>query len=177
MTDINISSPAITETAPPAPAAAALSGAQDLREGVELLFFAYRDFTANPDALLAARGLGRAHHRVLYFVGRQPGMTVTELLGVLRITRQSLNRILGRLLREGYIRQRPGARDRRRRLLELTEAGRRLEDALGADQRQRIARAYRHAGADAVAGFRRVMRALLSAESAAALGQGGQHDG
>lgn len=78
---------------------------EEIRQGIELLFFAYRDFTGEPDAILAKRGFGRAHHRVIYFVGRQPGMTVSELLSILRITKQSLSRVLKQLIDEGYIEQ------------------------------------------------------------------------
>ena len=94
-----------------------------MRQGIELLFFAYRDFTAEPDAILAQYGFGRAHHRVIHFVGRHPQMTVGELLGILRITKQSLSRVLGQLVRQGFIVQRPGPHDRRQRLLELTPKG------------------------------------------------------
>ncbi|MFQ6016796.1 MAG: MarR family winged helix-turn-helix transcriptional regulator [Kiloniellaceae bacterium] len=130
---------------------------EELRRAIELLFFAYRDFTAEPDQILAQYGFGRAHHRVVYFVGRHPAITVTELLKILRITKQSLSRVLGQLIAEGFIVQRPGVRDRRRRLLELTEAGRALERRLTENQRARIARAYREAGAEAVEGFRMVL--------------------
>src|SRR5204863_5695230 len=78
---------------------------EELRQGIELLYYAYRDFTAEPDDMLARYGFGRAHHRVIYFVGRYPEMTVTELLGILRITKQSLSRVLGQLVRQGFIRQ------------------------------------------------------------------------
>ena len=85
---------------------------EEVRQGIELLFFAYRDFTAEPDTILAKYGFGRAHHRVIHFVGRHPQMTVGELLGILRITKQSLSRVLGQLVRQEFIIQRPGA-DRR----------------------------------------------------------------
>lgn len=134
---------------------------EELRQGIELLFFAYRDFTSEPDALLADYGFGRAHHRVIYFVGRNPGMTVSDLLAILRITKQSLSRVLGQLVDEGFITQRPGSRDRRQRLLELTEKGVELERQLTERQRARIARAYREAGAEAVEGFRKVMLGLI----------------
>ena len=94
---------------------------EELRRGIELLFYAYRDFTAEPDAILARYKFGRAHHRVIYFVGRNPGITVGELLAILRITKQSLSRVLGHLVRDEFIRPRHGARDRRRRLLYLTD--------------------------------------------------------
>src|SRR5579863_4826011 len=96
---------------------------EELRQGIELLFYAYRDFTAEPDAILARHGFGRAHHRVIYFVGRYPHLTVTELLGILRITKQSLSRVLGQLVEQGFIAQQPGPRDRRQRLLQLTSKG------------------------------------------------------
>lgn len=135
---------------------------EELRQGIELLYFAYRDFTAEPDAILAGYGFGRAHHRVIYFVGRHPGMTVSDLLGILRITKQSLSRVLGQLVEEGFILQRPGERDRRQRLLTLTDRGVELERQLSQTQRDRIARAFRGAGADAVEGFRRVMLGIVN---------------
>jgi DNA-binding MarR family transcriptional regulator len=134
---------------------------EELRQGIELLFYAYRDFTAEPDAMLGDYGFGRAHHRVIYFVGRNPGMTVSDLLDILRITKQSLSRVLGQLVDEGFITQRTGSRDRRQRLLDLTEKGVELERQLTERQRARIARAYREAGAEAVEGFRKVMLGLI----------------
>lgn len=134
---------------------------EELRQGIELLFFAYRDFTAEPDELLAEYKFGRAHHRVIYFVGRHPGMTVSDLLGILRITKQSLSRVLSQLVEEGFITQRPGPRDRRQRLLELTEKGTDLERQLTERQRGRIAQAYREAGAEAVEGFRKVLLGMI----------------
>src|SRR5580704_8460591 len=107
----------------------------ELRQGIELLFYAYRDFTAEPDAMLSRYGFGRAHHRVIYFVGRHPQMSVSELLGILRITKQSLARVLGQLVRQGFIKQQPGNRDRRQRLLELTDKGTELEQQLSENQR------------------------------------------
>src|SRR5271169_5302876 len=92
---------------------------EELRQGIELLYFAYRDFTAEPDAMLARYGFGRAHHRVIYFIGRHPQMSVGDLLGILRITKQSLSRVLGQLVLQGFVVQKPGRSDRRRRLLEL----------------------------------------------------------
>ncbi|HKH79661.1 MAG TPA: MarR family transcriptional regulator [Stellaceae bacterium] len=138
---------------------------EELRQGIELLFYAYRDFTAEPDAMLARYGFGRAHHRVIYFVGRYPRLSVTELLGILRITKQSLSRVLGQLVRQGFIVQKPGPRDRRQRLLELTPAGVELERQLSENQRQRVAKAYREAGAQAVEGFRNVMLGIMGSES------------
>ena len=137
---------------------------EDVRQGIELLFFAYRDFTAEPDAILAQYGFGRAHHRVVHFVGRHPQMTVGELLTILRITKQSLNRVLGQLVRQGFIIQHRGAQDRRQRLLELTDRGRELERQLSEPQRARVANAFRAAGMPAVEGFRRVLLGIIASE-------------
>ena len=135
-----------------------------VREGIELLFFAYRDFTAEPDAILAEYGFGRAHHRVVHFVGRHPQMTVGELLGILRITKQSLSRVLGQLVQQGFIVQHRGPDDRRQRLLELTDSGRELERRLSAPQRARVTAAFRAAGGSAVNGFRQVLLGILADE-------------
>src|SRR5689334_13398724 len=137
---------------------------EEVRQGIELLFFAYRDFTAEPDAILEEYGFGRAHHRVVHFVGRRPQMTVGELLGILRITKQSLNRVLGQLVRQGFIVQHRGAQDRRQRLLELTASGRELEHRLSELQRARVGAAYDKAGAPAVDGFRKVLLGIIAAE-------------
>src|SRR3954452_12099870 len=145
MADIN-SRPRKCEAEPPE------IGDEAVREGIELLFFAYRDFTAEPDAILAAYGFGRPHHRFVHFVGRHPQMTVGELLGILRITKQSLSRVLGQLVRQGFVVQRPGSRDRRQRLLELTQKGVDLERQLSENQRALIARAYHAAGSQGVEG-------------------------
>jgi len=135
---------------------------EELRQALELLFFAYRDFTAEPDRILAEQGFGRAHHRVIYFVGRHPGLAVSELLDILRITKQSLSRVLSQLVTEGYVQQTQGERDRRQRLLELTERGRALERRLSGAQIERFARAYRAAGAESVVGFRTVLLGLIN---------------
>ncbi|HNB26689.1 MAG TPA: MarR family transcriptional regulator [Alphaproteobacteria bacterium] len=133
----------------------------ELRQGIEMLFFAYRDFTAKADQTLAQFNFGRAHHRVIYFVGRNPGMTVSDLLAILHITKQSLSRVLGQLVRQGFILQKPGSTDRRQRLLSLTDKGAELERKLTEEQRALIARAYRQAGAEAVEGFRKVMLGMI----------------
>src|SRR6201981_2050732 len=133
----------------------------ELRQGIELLFYAYRDFTAQADAVLQAYGFGRAHHRVIYFVGRNPGMPVAALLDILNITKQSLSRVLGQLVRQGFITQRPGPRARRQRLLELTPQGAELERRLTEAQRALVARAYRAAGAEAVEGYRKVLFGMI----------------
>jgi DNA-binding MarR family transcriptional regulator len=134
---------------------------EELRQAIELLFFAYRDFTAEPDLLLAEQGLGRAHHRVIYFIGRDPGITVSDLLAILSITKQSLARVLNQLIEDGFVVQSTGVKDRRQRLLELTAKGIALERQLTEKQRQRVARAYREAGPTAVEGFRKVMVELI----------------
>ncbi len=150
---------------------------EELRQAIELLFYAYRDFTAGPDAILAKRQFGRAHHRVLYFVGRNPGMTVTDLLGILRITKQSLSRVLSQLVAEGYVKQTPGLRDRRQRLLELTALGVELERQLFENQRALVAQAYRSAGAAAVEGFRKVLQGMINEADRPRFGRRGPDGG
>jgi len=135
---------------------------EDLRQAIELLFFSYRDFTAEPDSILAQYGFGRAHHRVIYFVGANPGMSVSDLLGILRITKQSLSRVLSQLLKEEFIEQLTDEDDRRRRLLYLTQRGRELETLLTERQSKLIARAYKKAGAEAVAGFCTVLGGIIN---------------
>ena len=113
---------------------------------IELFFFAYRDFVGDPDRILGDYGFGRAHHRVLHFVDRQPGLTIAELLDILRITKQSLNRVLKELVEKGFVEQRPGTSDRRQRLLFTTAPGHQLALRLSTLQTQRIRRAL--AGGD-----------------------------
>lgn len=137
---------------------------EELRRGIELLYFAYRDFTRDPDEILAESGFGRAHHRVLYFVGRNPGTTVSGLLSLLRITKQSLSRVLGQLVEEGFIIQETGAQDRRQRLLKLTEKGEAFEKQLFETQRNRVAEAYKTAGPEAVSGFWEVLLNIVDDE-------------
>jgi DNA-binding MarR family transcriptional regulator len=144
------------------PANATFPREDEVRQGIELLFFAYRDFTSEPDAILARYGFGRAHHRVIHFVGRHPQITVSELLEILRITKQSLGRVLSDLVQRGLIVQRPGPHDRRQRLLELTAEGRALEHEVSAPQRARVGEAYRQAGGAAVEGFRKVLLAIIA---------------
>ncbi|ONG50024.1 MarR family transcriptional regulator [Pseudoroseomonas deserti] len=142
---------------------------EELRLAQDLLFFGYRDFTAGPDAILAELGMGRAHHRVLHFVGRRPGITVGDLLSILGITKQSLGRVLTPLVEDGYVTQAPGRNDRRQRLLSLTEKGEAMERRLFERQREWVMRAYREAGPVAVEGFRRVMLGLMGPEARAQL--------
>ena len=134
---------------------------EELRYSIELLFFAYRDFTAEADAILAERDLGRAHHRVIYFVGRQPGITISELLEILNITKQSLSRVLGRLVDDEFVRLEQGQDDKRQRLLSLTDRGHSLEQELTSVQKSRFSRAYKEAGFDSVDGFLTVMQNML----------------
>ncbi len=142
-----------------------------MREAQDLMFFAYRDFTAVADRILEELGLGRAHHRALHFIGREPGMTVSGLLAVLRITKQSLARVLGVLVADGFVAQTAGRHDRRQRLLSLTEAGVALERRLFDSQRERLLTAYREAGGTAVEGFGRVMRGIMDDATRRALDQ------
>jgi DNA-binding MarR family transcriptional regulator len=108
---------------------------------IETLFFAYRDFVGDPDRILTRYNFGRAHHRVLHFVNRNPGLTIAELLDILQITKQSLNRVLKELLEQGYVESRAGEADRRQRLLFPTPKGRELALALARPQAERIAQA------------------------------------
>jgi DNA-binding MarR family transcriptional regulator len=137
----------------------------DIRLAQDLLFFAYRDFTNAADVALEELGLGRAHHRALHFIGRNPGITVSELLAILRITKQSLARVLGELVEQGYVAQAQGREDRRQRLLTLTQQGQALEHRLFQRQMARLAPSYRGAGAAAVAGFRAVMEGIMDDEA------------
>jgi DNA-binding MarR family transcriptional regulator len=130
----------------------------------ELLFFAYRDFTRDPDAMLQDFGFGRAHHRVLHFVNRHSGLRVADLLDVLKITKQSLGRVLKQLIDKGYVVQQAGSVDRRERLLYPTEAGRALAERLAAPQLIRLAEALRAAGPGADAAIRRFLDAMINAE-------------
>ncbi len=138
---------------------------ETLRRGIELLFYAYRDFTSEADSILSEIGLGRAHHRVLYFVGKYPGMTVSDLLNILRITKQSLSRVLSHLIAEGYVRQQIGDTDKRQRLLFLTSKGSALEARLTDIQCKRFANAYLKSGASDVAGFEQVLNSLLDEQT------------
>jgi DNA-binding MarR family transcriptional regulator len=134
---------------------------ESLRQGIELLFFAYRDFTGEADRQLAEIGLGRAHHRAIYFIGRNPALTVSELLSILKITKQSLSRVLQTLVAEGYVVQAPGSTDRRQRCLRLTAKGESLERLLTEGQRRRLGRAYAQAGPAAVDTYHRVLLGII----------------
>lgn len=134
---------------------------EQLRKGIEAMFFAYRGFTADPDRILADMSYGRAHHRALHFINRTPGTTVNNLLTVLGVTKQSLNRVLRTLVTDGLVEQRVGRQDRRERHLYLTEQGTDLERKLSEAQRARMRAAYRSVGPQAVAGFRQVLEAMM----------------
>lgn len=137
---------------------------EQLRQGAEAMFFAYRGFTADPDRILNGLSYGRAHHRALHFIHAAPGTTVNNLLTILGVTKQSLNRVLRTLIEDGLVDSRVGRADKRERHLHLTEAGDALEQRLSAAQRLRMRAAYRDAGPEAVAGFRRVLEAMMDPE-------------
>ncbi len=137
---------------------------EQLRQGIELMFFAYRGFTADPDRILEERAYGRAHHRAIHFINRRPGLTVNELLDILRVTKQSLNRVLRQLVEDRLVQARVGRDDRRQRNLYLTEAGRQLEQELSAAQRRRMRGAFSSAGPEAVHGFRKVLEQMIDPE-------------
>jgi DNA-binding MarR family transcriptional regulator len=135
-----------------------------LRQGIELMFFAYRGFTADPDRILGKFGYGRAHHRAIHFINRSPGLTVNALIDILGVTKQSLNRVLRQLVEDGLVESRVGRSDRRQRNLFLTDRGRALEQELSAAQRRRMRAAYSAAGPEAVAGFRAVLEQMIDPE-------------
>jgi DNA-binding MarR family transcriptional regulator len=135
----------------------------EIRMAQDILFFALRDLNAAADGILLELNFGRAHHRCLHWIARKPGLKVGELLGILGITKQSLTRVLGPLIRQGYVAQVPGQHDRRQRLLSLTEKGAALERKLFEVQRERLSTAYREAGGPAVEGFKRVLRGMMLA--------------
>jgi len=139
----------------------------ELTDGIELFFFAGRDFARALDVRLNELGLGRAHLRALHFVARHPGLPVSDLLSILGITKQSLSRVVKSLTEDGYLTQSQGSRDRRQRLLRLTSKGTGVEAELTALQRTRLAKAYREAGPEAVAGFRQVLSGLLAEQERA----------
>lgn len=136
-----------------------------LRKGIEAMFFAYRGFTADPDRILGERGYGRAHHRALHFINRAPGCTVNTLLSILGVTKQSLNRVLRALIEDGLVKQTVGSKDKRERNLHLTEAGQFLERDLSEAQRGRMRDAFRSAGPEAVSGFRKVLEKMMDEKS------------
>lgn len=134
---------------------------EQLRKGIEAMFFAYRGFTSDPDRILDNYAYGRAHHRAIHFVHRSPGTTVNNLLHILGVTKQSLNRVLRTLIEDGLVESRVGKKDKRERHLFLTEEGEALEAELSGAQRARMRAAFRTVGPEAVAGFRQVLEAMM----------------
>lgn len=134
---------------------------EQVRKGIEAMFFAYRGFTADPDRILQTKAYGRAHHRAVHFIHRSPGTTVNNLLNILGVTKQSLNRVLRTLIADGLVSSTVGCADKRERHLHLTDVGAALERELSNAQRDRMRSAYRRAGPEAVAGFREVLEAMM----------------
>lgn len=137
---------------------------EQLRQGIEAMYFAYRGFTADPDRILESMAYGRAHHRAIHFINRAPGTTVTNLLAILGVTKQSLNRVLRTLIEDGLVESRVGTSDRRERNLYLTDEGITLENRLSDAQRARMRAAFRDAGPEAVSGFRQVLESMMDGE-------------
>jgi DNA-binding MarR family transcriptional regulator len=150
--------------AAPIPASPLFLREPEIRRGVELLYFGYSHLTRSIDESLADQGLGRAHHRALYFIARKPDLTVSDLLSLLAITKQSLGRVLGDLADRGLVETRTGEKDRRQRLLRLTAAGAALEAGLFEALREKLAAAYSSADREAVGGFWAVLEGLIPAE-------------
>jgi DNA-binding MarR family transcriptional regulator len=168
MADINVSAKiaasasGLTERPSVTPAS---SGAEPTWDIIELLFFAYRDFVGDADEVLSKLAFGRAHHRVLHFVNRNPGMKVADLLEILNITKQSLGRVLKQLIDQGYVVQKEGAQDRRQRLLYVTPKGEALALKLAGLQTQRINRAFAELGPNAHEAARRFLTAMIDADN------------
>jgi DNA-binding MarR family transcriptional regulator len=160
MTDTSVTAPSRSRAQPAAPGAGTTEPLWDL---IELLFFAYRDFVGDPDEVLEKLGFGRAHHRVLHFVNRNPGMKVADLLDILKITKQSLGRVLKQLIDQGYVEQKAGENDRRQRLLYVTAAGEALAMKLARLQTERIARVLADIGPDARDAARRFLVGMVDA--------------
>lgn len=159
MTDVNLSRHAATKPGTdPHPSSEPEWGL------IELLFFAYRDFVSDPDHVLAKLRFGRAHHRVLHFINRNPGMKVAELLDILKITKQSLGRVLKQLVEQGYVEQKAGPSDRRQRLLFVTVKGETLAMQLARLQTERIARALEEIGPGVCDSARRFLLAMIDAD-------------
>lgn len=169
MADINVN-PKIAASGssvadrPDASAGSAAGGTQPIWDIIELLFFAYRDFVGDPDEVLLKLGFGRAHHRVLHFVNRNPGIKVADLLEILNITKQSLGRVLKQLVDQGYVSQKEGEQDRRQRLLYVTPKGETLALKLANLQTQRINRAFGELGPNAHEAARRFLTSMIDAD-------------
>jgi DNA-binding MarR family transcriptional regulator len=163
MADISITATSKSRAAASGQALAEPVAGEPYFDLIELLFFAYRDFVGDPDEVLARLGFGRAHHRVLHFVNRNPGMKVADLLDVLKITKQSLGRVLKQLIDEGYVVQKEGANDRRQRLLYVSPAGEALALKLAALQTARISRVLAELGPGAREAARRFLAGMIDA--------------
>lgn len=159
----------VNMTAMTQPASALFLRETELRQGMELLYFGNSHLTRAIDRGLTRQGLGRAHHRALYFIARKPDMTVSELLALLAITKQSLGRVLTELGERDLVETRPGERDRRQRLLRLTASGKALEEELFDALSERLSAAYARAGQQAVSGFWAVLEGLIPEEERARL--------
>jgi DNA-binding MarR family transcriptional regulator len=170
MADINVTTKvAASESGladrPGASTASAAIPSEPVWDIIELLFFAYRDFVGDPDEVLSKLGFGRAHHRVLHFVNRNPGMKVADLLEILNITKQSLGRVLKQLVDQGFVVQKEGAQDRRQRLLYVTPKGETLALKLAGLQTQRINRAFAELGPNAHEAARRFLTAMIDVDN------------
>ena len=168
MADINVNAKIVAASgslAESTAAAAASAAPEPIWDIIELLFFAYRDFVGDPDEVLSKLGFGRAHHRVLHFVNRNPGMKVADLLEILNITKQSLGRVLKQLIDQAYVVQKEGAQDRRQRLLFVTPKGEALALKLAALQTERITRAFGELGQGAHDAARRFLTAMIDADN------------
>jgi len=162
MADINLNAAAANLAEASSGTAASREPTWDI---IELLFFAYRDFVGDPDEVLRKLGFGRAHHRVLHFVNRNPGMTVADLLEILNITKQSLGRVLKQLVDQGHVLQKEGAVDRRQRLLYVTSKGETLALKLANLQTERINRAFAELGPDGHDTARRFLTAMIDPDN------------
>jgi len=165
MADINMSKVAVAGGGLAERRSAGGAAAEPIWDIIELLFFAYRDFVGDPDEVLLKLGFGRAHHRVLHFVNRNPGMKVADLLEILNITKQSLGRVLKQLVDQGYVLQKEGEQDRRQRLLYVTPKGEALALRLATLQTQRINRAFGELGPNAHEAARRFLTSMIDADN------------
>jgi len=165
MADINVSKATVAGTGLAERRSAGGAAGEPIWDIIELLFFAYRDFVGDPDEVLLKLGFGRAHHRVLHFVNRNPGMKVADLLEILNITKQSLGRVLKQLVDQGYVLQKEGEQDRRQRLLYVTPKGEALALRLATLQTQRINRAFSELGPNAHEAARRFLTSMIDADN------------
>ncbi len=133
----------------------------ELREAIELFYFAYREFTSGPDRILERRGLGRVHHRILYFVGRNPDIGINNLLEILAVTKQALNAPLRQLLEMKLVTSTSAAHDRRAKQLRLTSEGQKLEAQLTGTQIKELTHVFDAVGPAAEAGWRKAMRLMI----------------